>query len=421
MVERILPMGWDDSPTWIILAVLYVLFDVVLPMVKKWKARQARRAPAPTPSPAPQPRVRTVQKRPVQPPPSTPRKPSRAVPLQITAPHRILQSVYEPLAQLPQLRPFLTDRDGLKLFAQTSRSPNFPANLVAHHRTIAMRLLREVPGLRADLVTAAKMPTGFSQINSIEELVESSGRLAVGWLETVFADALGLALIGPQYARLRAAEILRAGLQQKLVLNVASANALVLDPPLNVIGPAWLKTMTLLGYRRDLDSLTQQLQVDEDDDPQILLQLDGLGRPVKFDLDAGPAIAITANMFASMLEYAFPQFEQSSFANLSKTGAMVNNNARAKMLAIDVISRHPMVPANDTARLQAAIDLLLDAGSRAAATVLADQAPSLRRRTRAEMDSDSLLAMNAQTIGEAIIMKELLARPARAGRSSLSR
>jgi hypothetical protein len=422
----ILLMDGGERFGWIILLILYLVFDVLLPL---WKKRRQGRPqqpsaperPAPRPTP-PAPRRR--QEAPQTPPPAPshqrrqtarpPRQTPRTAPAPAT-PHGRLEELaaaaFAPLLRLQGIAPAADTAQLEERLRKAAAGPHFPLNLDHLTAQTCDLLLKAVPGLRAEIVVAARLNAGTQEIRSLHELVEASDRLAVGWLELAFQDAVGLALFGPVYARLRVARLAAAGQTHQLTLEAASSRALALAPPLRIVGPALVDTLTLLNHRSPAERLREELARADALDGPVQLVVTGFGRPVRFDVNPEPAVRVTREMLEGLLRHDFPQLG-TELAALSRQAGTPDAALSAARKA-DAWPRTPVAVADDLVTLLTLAEIGLRHGLDQARTLLRQPAPRPTQGRRWEVGRQSPLEASHSAIAEAIVLGELLARPGR--------
>jgi hypothetical protein len=398
---------------WVILGVLYLLFDVVLPMLKKRQQRQRRGARSqvhsalqPVVSAPSQPTFSAAVARGTE----SPRVPRPTRPSStLTA---LVLEAYTPFFDQPGIAPIVTAQGLGRILSDGARRADFPASLDLVHQQLVSHLLHSAPGLRADIVLAAGLKQGIGEIQSIEELAKASDRLAVGWLDTVFADALGVTLFGPAYARLRVLRLHAQGRVHRLPLPIRGNRALALEPPLRIVGAALMDAVETLDMRDQSSELRALLQETEAGKGPLRLEITGGPRAIQFDVDAQPAITVTRNMMSSMLKTDLPALGDEALTDLARSATTADlardaGRARKQLLA------EGHLPVSGRARLMALLFLADQYGPaelRRLADASAQAAPLVHARDAApeRMESPRRAALI-----EAIVLGEILPRRGR--------
>lgn len=414
---------------WLALGAFYLIFEILVPLLKKrMQAQKNRNAPQPAP-PQPLPRAAPPaassselqpQPRPVRPAPLPPRRrrrqpqptpqpaatPTAATPviLQLTS------SAYQPFLDLPDIAP-VAQVEGIheRIAAAASRS-DYPASLDLLHHEIVTTLLHGVPGLRPDAVVAAGLEAGIGDIRSIEELVQASDRLAVGWLDTAFADAVGMALLGAPYAVLRIRRLARGGQTHTLTLQNTGSRALSVNAPLRIIGPAYLAAFQALNLRAggvDLKSLLAEYGAL---DGPVRLELAGFGRPIHFDLDPGPAIEATERMLTGIMQAKMPALDGTTLAALSRTQDLSKMQEIAAREQDAWISRGVLGPSTGLARLMTLLLLVPHESPARLRAMASGQAGGGRARGPAARPDEVGLTLTPTALVEAIVFGAILPR-----------
>jgi hypothetical protein len=405
---------------WLALGAFYLIFEILVPLLKKRAAKQRRMSqPASLTQPqvAPQPQTVHASPPPATPPqyrrqPSVPQSASRpTVPRAVASAGPLIEltkAAFKPFLSLPGIAP-VAQLEGLegKIEAAATR-PDYPASFDLLHQELTSTILHRVPGLRADAMVASGLKQSVDEIRSIEELVQASDRLAVGWLDTAFVDAVGLAIFGSPYALLRFNRLAAGGRTHILTLQNTGSRAMSVVPPLRVLGPAIVAAAEALNLRATGFDLRDSLRNLGALDGQIRLELSGFGRAIEFDLDPSPAIDATIRMITGILRERMPPFGNDSLIELARTISV----GQAERLA--AISAKGLV-ADGSAVENTGLSLLLTL------LLLADQLPP--RRLRAIAGGGSGRPRSASTgpqrIGitpgpvalvEAIVFGEILTR-----------
>ena len=431
MLDEMLQMGLGNKG-WIILVVLYLLFDIVLPLYKKWKQKQNQASrPEPTPAPVPRPTPPPAVRRPVRPPPRAPAPPPVKVmhrPPVVRDTKRTLQSggnsalfedLLAPLKKLGPLEPVFEQTRMAQYLARVPSERDFPLNAGVAIMTVMRQALGTIPDMRAQAVRAAGLPGGVADIASIQELVESIDKLAVGWLDTLFADAMSLALLGPVHAKLRAAQLRREGRTNVLVFNVAGGRELRLEPPLCVLLPAFSAGLKNLGHGRAIGEFEDFANKMLGSSTMLRLRLEGLNRPMEFEVDPLSASQATTEMMTGLLNYSYPAMGGHSPSSLGKRKGLVHHAAAAIDLKKRLLAGADVRQADPSVLLLAFADIALEQGT----SELAEIRSLGHRRFSRGTDSaprdgaleGGLLALNGSAIVEGLILGELLRRPGRSG------
>ena len=414
---------------WLALGAFYLIFEILIPILKK-RAQAARQKqamqPPLTPRPqaaapvarrtAPGPSARPAQRKPVAAAARTSRTRqthSDPVPIPAAPPSAILQltnGAYEPFLKLPGIAS-VAQREGIpeRIAAWTAR-PDFPGSFDLLHLDIMSTLLPAVPGLRPDAVASAGLEQGIGEIRSLEELAQASDRLAVGWLDTVFADAVGLTLVGAPYATRRIDRQMKEGRTHTLHLQNTGSRAMSVSAPLRILGPAYLAAVHALNLRADGVDLKRTLKDAGALDGQVRLELLGFGRPIHFDLDPAPAIEPTNRMFTGILQEKMPAFGGTTLAALSRTQDL------SKMQEIAARERDKWIATgatdlgNGLARLMTLL-LLAPQESNARLRLLASPDGHIERaRAAAPTSVETTLKADPRSIVEAIVLGAILPR-----------
>jgi len=161
-------------------------------------------------------------------------------------------SLLDPLKQSDSWNNVARTGPAAQKFVSAIRSGDFPLNLPDAVDALGRALLQEIPELREQITHVILGSIRNKSIESIEDLTGSPAILSVGWSESVFLDALGLALLGPLHARARLAQALRRGKARAPVrFQIASDSTLVIPQPLDVqlaTLEAGLLRMSYLGW-----------------------------------------------------------------------------------------------------------------------------------------------------------------------------
>ncbi len=406
---------------WIALGAFYLIFEILVPLLKKRAAKQRRMAqsgqvaqPPLEPRAAPAraarpPAVPAHHRRQKTAPISSSKPPAR--PPAVTSAAKIAtltKESFQPFLALPGVAP-IAQLEGFdqKISAAASR-PDYPGSLDLLHQELVTTVLHRVPGLRADAVAASSLKHSVDEIRSIEELVQASDRLAVGWLDTAFVDAVGLSLFGSPYARLRFQRLASGGRTHILTLQNTGSRAMSVVPPLRVLGPAMVAAADALNLRATGFDLRARLNEMGANEGQVRLELSGFGRAIHFDLDPRPAIDATTRMVTGILKEMFPAFDDNSLFELARSLDIGRAEAQAAKAAKGLLEDNRVVDGTGRPLL---MTLLL----------LAHQLPPARLRTIAEGGQDRFRAVAAEpeklgitaspaALVEAIIFGEILTR-----------
>ncbi len=187
-----------------------------------------------------------------------------------------LGPLLQPMATTPALRAVLQNPDVQRALGERVARGAAPWRLVGAMQVAGVSAVGRVPGLREELNRVAGLPEEGIQIQSLQELQVNPEILVGGWTEVLFADALGLWIGGPAYAKARVKSLVEAGSLSQLSWNVRSGG-MVLNPPARLIAPVLASVLRKFGAIREAQDLVAM--VDEEEGGQLTLNLQGLGRP----------------------------------------------------------------------------------------------------------------------------------------------
>jgi hypothetical protein len=405
---------------WLALGAFYLIFEILVPLLKKRAAKQRQLGqssqfgqpqvvPQPTPARStPQLRVPAQRRRPPIPRPSSPeatRPTAASTGVQVAT---LTREAYHPFLSLPGVAPVvqLEGFDG-KISAAASR-PDYPVSLDLLHQGLVTTVLHRVPGLRADAVAASGLKHSVDEIRSIEELVQASDRLAVGWLDTAFVDAVGMAIFGSPYALLRFQRLATIGRTHTLTLQNTGSRAMSVVPPLRVLGPAMVGAAATLNLRANGFDLRARLDELGALDGQVRLKVSGFGRDINFDLDPRPAIDATTRMVTGILKERFQAFGDESLFELSMSNGVGRAEKQAAMAANGLLENDRAVDSTGLSLLQTLL-LVAHRLPPARLRAIADGGGGRIRGSVQEPEKLGITASPAALV-EAIIFGEILTR-----------
>ena len=425
--------GLFDSPGWLIVAALFILFDIVVPMLKKRKKKRAMeqqlqqqpthqppaqyepppavpRAPAPTPRPDPQRMPRPAATRPA----ATATAPRKTAPDGPTD-QELLGNMLQPLTDLQLVRTTLERNNVYGAFANAVAQAEYPLNLPDGFQLLSAALHNALPAFGGETHAAAQLPTQQSEINSVEELVQESQLLAPGWLEALVADAIGCALMGPGYAYLRVRRLAMLGQVDALALNVATGMGLRLDPPLVIVAPALIVALRELGHTRAVPAFREYAVKAVNKRSSMKLTLHGMGRPVEFEVPVSRAVQTTEEMMLGLVRSPYATLDGKTMGDFAADARVTDAWLRADdLVKAWKAGRDPEV--GSLARLQGHALLAATFGPDKARKVLAAarQGVSLFQRRKAERTAESdVLPMTHLAIVEGMVLGQLLQRHGR--------
>lgn len=412
--DALLHMSLWDNIEVIIVVILVILFDLILPIIKKRRAKQAAipeyepveaeayAAPAPARLESFQavPAVRAAVPGPA---------PRRATALgqsdRLRAGFLRLLAPLQGNAEIDAA--FSSSHFSGRLEAAMRAAP-FPFWLVDGVTVALDQMSREVPALRDQLLEAAygAMPAG--ELTRIDELTTHSEKLVAGWAELLLVDALGLTLLGPTWAWLRLTRLEQEGLVDSMDLTVSGSRELLLNPPASVMRPVFLGGLQQLGYVPHVDGFKKATGHIPDQSAQVVLRLRGLGPVVRLPIPAPPLRTYTSSALTAVL-FADVDALKSRLVNLCRRKDLPG--IYGKSLGLGKVVPVQGLPALlDAGHLLALAELGLSQGSQAVA-----QAFGVRRTAvRLAPESGGLrgrgFSVSGLAVAEGIVLGEVLKR-----------
>ena len=405
---------WDNVGV-IIVIILVVLFDVIVPILKKRRAKQIPidyepREPEVFEPPVP------VQDDPFQAVPAVRPKPRTRPSLpQAARPQRgnRLQTAFSgalaPLRGTAEVDAVLDSSHFAGQIEAVSKSATFPAWLVDGVTVAFAQLARQVPQFRDQMLDAAyeTLPTG--EISRVDELTTNSEKLAVGWAELLVVDALGLSLLGPTYAWARLQRLKEAGLIDVLDLNVAGGQDLLLNPPASVMRPVFLSGLQQLGYSRGASRVKEATADIQDHVAEVVLRLHGMGPAVQMPIPAPPLRSYTRSALTALVNTKTDALGNRRLVDICQRGGLPTQHRQGQAL-VGQLGESALPPTLELYHLHALAELALLRGPNAARAAL------LVRRTRpvAQKATQSIRSgdfeVSGQAIAEGLILGEVLRR-----------
>jgi hypothetical protein len=290
------------------------------------------------------------------------------------------------------------------------RSGDFPVNLPEAVDTLGRALLQEIPELREQITHVILGSIGTKSIESIEDLTGNSAILSVGWSESVFLDALGLALLGPLHARARLAQALRRGTARAPVrFQISSDSTLVIPQPLDVqlaTLEAGLLRMSYLGWSSwHVRQASQVLEPVE----RIPFELVIARQVLPFDVCKADLVSHSVARLEAILGCRLSSLQGISLLELAAYRGRTRNIIEGLELSKEP-HRVAIGSKPDFAQFVAACRLALDSPAGTLAGVL----PSLVQSHAAEVSACPIALFGADmptAIAEGIVLGELLRRP----------
>jgi len=320
------------------------------------------------------------------------------------------RKAYEPLLAFPEIAPIAKLEELEAKIAAGATRPDYPTSFDLLHQEVVTTILHRVPGLRADAVAAADLQQGIEEIQSIQDLAKSSDRLAVGWLDTAFVDAVGLALLGSPYARLRFQRLGASGKTHILALQNTGSRAMSVIPPLRILGPAMVTAAEALNLRATGFDLRARLNELGALDGLVRLEIAGFGRAIHFDLDPTPAIEATERMLIGILKERFPAFGEGSLFDFARARDVGRNEELAAKAAKGLVEADEAVETSGLALLQTVLLLSQHLSSGHLRSVAAGGGGRVRARGADAKPERIAITANPSALVEAIIFGEILTR-----------
>ncbi|MBM4372759.1 MAG: hypothetical protein FJ098_13970, partial [Deltaproteobacteria bacterium] len=219
-----------------------------------------------------------------------------------------------------------------------ARGVSGPADLPDWADATSALSLSRLEDVAAALDDAARASTDTGPFNAatVEEFVRQSPRLSVTWARQVHADLLGLVLLGPSFASLRAAR--EGGLPDRDLVRVSvSGDAGNLRMPWSVRRPVLLAGISLLDLEVHWGGPSSWPEAAE----EVVFDLGGLHR---IPVPAGPLEEASKDLLQTLLRTRMPSLSEMTFdeARRRLPGAE-RGGARAAAVAA-LLSRGGAVP-----------------------------------------------------------------------------
>lgn len=213
-----------------------------------------------------------------------------------------LASMLSPLAQVPALREVLGQPDVLRSLQDRLSSISAPWRLVGAFQVAGVASVARVPGLRQEVYQAAGLPEDGLQITSLQELARNPELLAAAWVEILFADALGLAVAGPAWARARVAGLVASGAVSDMRWD-ARARTMVINPPARIVAPVLAHVLRQGSEIKEAQAV--EALAGEASAAPLSLHVLGLGQTFSMELPEEALVIESQQMLQRMMGTAF--------------------------------------------------------------------------------------------------------------------
>ena len=418
--------GFWERPEVIIVILIIVFADVIWPIIKKRRKKQqaAQLPPEPVPEPVPAPEpdqssrrerraaqlFEAVQSVPAAAPRAAPpRKPSPpTVQTGLTA---MVGELFAPLAKYPQLSRAVRLKELSGRLNQAVQHESFPLSLADAAISVSQVFVSRVPGYRAELIQAAGVAGGSVEISSLDDLVNNPDALAIGCLDVLIADVVGLTILGPAFAAARLRALTDSGRGNAMHLNLAGGGAVALAPPASVLLPVYAEALRSLGYARALPRFRERMGY-VPDEPEFTLAIGGLGRKVTLPVKTEPAQRALSDVLDRLATTRLDVLEGRGFDDISRSLDLPARYDKASRER-EKLRRGEAGMESDAGILLAVMDIAVDHGLTAGRDALAAAAGPRRRspgRKAAAPERGGLLPTTRGAIVEGLVLAEVLAR-----------
>ncbi len=401
---------WDRAEV-IIVILIIVIADVVWPIIKKRRQKQQMAQQpmehVPVAEPAPQFEAVTPVTTPVRRP--TPAKKPVRQPAKNNL-HTLTNELFAPLDAHPQLSRAMRLQELSSRLNQAVRDQRFPLTLADTAISVSTVLCARVPGYRAELLQASGVGAGSVEISSLDDLVNNPDALAIGCIDALIHDALGLTLLGPAYAALRLRSLVEEGKESVMHLNLARGGSIALEPPAVLLKSVYTDTLRSLGYKANLPELkTRTGYVPEPQ--QFTLLIGGIGRQINLPVPLHPAQVALAGVMSKLVTSRLEVLDNVSFEKAALNAGLQIRYERASRLRREL--EKGAVPSRlDVEHLLVLADIAADNGMAAyqeALATMVSRARKARRRTVAPQQG-GLLPMTPGAVVEGLILAEVMQR-----------